>query len=145
MTPSVCSAECEVFYLAVPLCWFRQTSCLWAKNVHSNAAGVEPTSSVPGVQSDTSGNTNNVLCVGSGNTQSNLRNDATDGPSDNRDNAGDEVLDDATIEEGDEHRRQISGAPMASMMCVENPESSRDIICVAPAEGEKPLNIMTDS
>ena len=34
---------------------------------------------------------------------------------------------------------------MASMMCVENPESSREIICVAPAEGEKPLNIMTDS
>ena len=34
---------------------------------------------------------------------------------------------------------------MASMMCVENPESFREIICVAPAEGEKPLNIMTDS
>ena len=31
------------------------------------------------------------------------------------------------------------------MMCVENPESSTDIICVAPAEGQKPLNIMTDS
>ena len=28
------------------------------------------------------------------------------------------------IEEGDEHRIQISGAPMASMMCVENPEKS---------------------
>ena len=57
----------------------------------------------------------------------------------------DETLDDATIEEGDEHRRQISGAPMASMMCLENPESFRDIVCVAPAEGQKPLNIMTDS
>ena len=56
-----------------------------------------------------------------------------------------ESLDDTTIEEGDEHRRQISGAPMASMMCVENPETSKEIICVAPAEGEKPLNIMTDS
>ena len=55
------------------------------------------------------------------------------------------ALDDAVIEEGDEHRIQISGAPMASMMCVENPESFREIICVAPAEGEKPLNIMTDS
>ena len=32
--------------------------------------------------------------------------------------------------EGDEHRRQISGAPMASMMCVENPEISSEIICV---------------
>ena len=30
------------------------------------------------------------------------------------------------------------------MMCVENPESFRHIMCVAPAEGEKPLNIMTD-
>ena len=40
----------------------------------------------------------------------------------------DESLDDATVEEGDEHRRQISGAPMASMMCVENPESSSEII-----------------
>ena len=68
-----------------------------------------------------------------------------DNTSDSTDNAAGETLDDATIEEGDEHRRQISGAPMASMMCVENPESSRDIICVAPAEGEKPLNIMTDS
>ena len=53
----------------------------------------------------------------------------------------DDALDDAVIEEGDEHRIQISGAPMASIMCVENPES----LCVAPAEGEKPLNIMTDS
>ena len=47
----------------------------------------------------------------------------------------DDALDDAVIEEGDEHRIQISGAPMASMMCVENPES---FICVAPVEGEKP-------
>ena len=65
--------------------------------------------------------------------------------SDSTDNAAGETLDDATIEMGDEHRIQISGAPMASMMSIENPESSRDIICVAPAEGEKPLNIMTDS
>ena len=68
-------------------------------------------------------------------------------PSTNFENApvADECLDDATVEEGDEYRRQISGAPMGSMMCVENPESSREIICVAPAEGEKTLNIMTDS
>ena len=38
---------------------------------------------------------------------------------------------------------EVSGAPMASMMCVDNPETSREIICVAPAEGEKPLTIMT--
>ena len=56
----------------------------------------------------------------------------------------DNELDDATIAEGDEHRVQISGAPQASMMCVENPESFRHIMCVAPAEGEKPLSIMTD-
>ena len=41
----------------------------------------------------------------------------------------DEVLDDATVEEGDEHRMQISGTHMASMMSVENPESPRDIVC----------------
>ena len=45
-------------------------------------------------------------------------------------------LDDATIAEGDEHKRQISGAPQASMMCVENPESFSQTMCVAPAEGE---------
>ena len=28
------------------------------------------------------------------------------------------------------------------MMCVENPESFSQTMCVAPAEGEKPLNIM---
>ena len=30
------------------------------------------------------------------------------------------------------------------MMCVENPETIREVICVAPTEGERPLNIMTD-
>ena len=70
----------------------------------------------------------------------------TNPSSDDTENApvADETLDDATIEEGDEHRRQISGAPMASMMCLENPESFRDIVCVAPAEGKRPLNVMTD-
>ena len=56
----------------------------------------------------------------------------------------DNELDDATIAEGDEHRVQISGAPQASMMCVENPESFSHTMCVAPAEGERPVNIMTD-
>lgn len=31
------------------------------------------------------------------------------------------------------------------VLCVENPESGRDINRVAPAEGEKPLTIRTDS
>ena len=53
----------------------------------------------------------------------------------------DNELDDATAVEGDEHRRQISGAPQASMMFVENPESFKHILCVAPAEGEKPLSV----
>ena len=31
------------------------------------------------------------------------------------------------------------------MLSVENPEAFKDIICVvAPAEGQKPLNVMTD-
>ena len=46
--------------------------------------------------------------------------------------------------QGDEHRKQISGAPQASMMCVENPESFGHTMCVAPVEGERPLNLMTD-
>ena len=58
--------------------------------------------------------------------------------------AYDDELDEATVAEGDEHRRQISGAPQASMMCVESPESFSQTMCVAPAEGERPLNIMTD-
>ena len=53
----------------------------------------------------------------------------------------DNELDDTTVTAGDEHRIQISGA---SIMCVENPESFRHTMCVAPAEGEKPVNIMTD-
>ena len=52
-------------------------------------------------------------------------------------------IDESTVEAGDEHRIQIGGAPLASMS-VENHESFRHTICVAPAEGEKPLNIMTD-
>ena len=41
----------------------------------------------------------------------------------------DNELDEATIEQGDEHRRQISGAPQASMMCVENPKNFRHTLC----------------
>ena len=38
-----------------------------------------------------------------------------------------------------------NGAPMTSMMCVEDPESSRDIISIAQDEGKKPLSITTDT
>lgn len=57
------------------------------------------------------------------------------------DTNADVSLDDGTIEDGDEHIRQITGGPVASMMSIENPEA---IVCVAPAEGERPLSIMTD-
>ena len=52
-----------------------------------------------------------------------------------------DTIDDAVFEEGDEHTRQITGGPQASMMSVENPEAT---VSVAPAEGQKPLLIMTD-
>ena len=42
-------------------------------------------------------------------------------------------------EKGDEHTRQITGGPQASTMFVENPQA------IAPAEGQKPLSMMTDS
>ena len=54
----------------------------------------------------------------------------------------DNTIDDAVFEKGDAHTRQITGGPQASMMSVENPEAT---ISVAPAEGQRPLLIMTDS
>ena len=56
----------------------------------------------------------------------------------------DDPLDDETIAKGDEHTRQITGGPQASMMSLENPEAFGQIFSVAPAEGQKPLSIMTD-
>lgn len=56
----------------------------------------------------------------------------------------DDPLDDETIIEGDEHIRQITGGPQASMMMLENPEAFGQIFSIAPAEGQKPLSIMTD-
>ena len=52
------------------------------------------------------------------------------------------TIDDSVFDEGDQHARQITIGPQASMMTVENPES---IVSVAPAEGQKPLSIMTDT
>ena len=40
--------------------------------------------------------------------------------------------------------RQIAGGPMASMMSLENPEAFGQTVSIAPAEGQKPLSIMTD-
>ena len=57
----------------------------------------------------------------------------------------DDSLNDVTIEEGDEHTRQITGGPQESMLSVENPEADDQIYSVAPAEGQKPIYIMTDT
>ena len=50
-------------------------------------------------------------------------------------------LDDETIAQGDEARLEITGGTHASMLTAENPEQ---IVNIAPAEGQKPLFIMTD-
>ena len=67
--------------------------------------------------------------------------------SSNRESNGqyEEVLDDATIEEGDAHTRQITCCPQESMLSAENPEADAQTYSVAPAEGQKPLWIMTDT
>ena len=50
-------------------------------------------------------------------------------------------LDDETIAQGDEARLEIIGCTHASKLTAENPEQ---IVNIAPAEGQKPLFIMTD-
>ena len=62
-------------------------------------------------------------------------------PEDSQASTTETPLDEATIEQGDEHTIQITGGPTASMMSLEHPES---IVSVAPAEGQRPLFIMTD-
>ncbi len=55
--------------------------------------------------------------------------------------SGNEELDDATIAEGDNHRLEITGGTHASVLTLENPDQ---IVSIAPAEGQKPLFIMSD-
>ena len=62
----------------------------------------------------------------------------------NNTNSVDGSLDETTIEESDECTRQITGGAQVSMMAVENPEALPQILCIAPAEGQTPLSIMTD-
>jgi len=45
-------------------------------------------------------------------------------------------LDDATLEEGDEYTREITGGPSGSMLTIENPEADPQLSSVAPAEGQ---------
>ena len=59
---------------------------------------------------------------------------------DNTVNTNDPLSDDV-IAEGDEHIRQITGGPQA----FENPEAFGQTVSNAPAEGQKPLSIMTDA
>ena len=68
-----------------------------------------------------------------------------DNTSTNHKDNTDDPLDNETIAEGDEHIRQITGGPQASMMSLENPEAFGQIFSIAPAEGQKPLSIMTDN
>ena len=56
----------------------------------------------------------------------------------------DDPLSDDVIAKGDKHIEQITGGPQATMMTLENPESFSQIVSIAPAEGQKPLSIMTD-
>ena len=66
---------------------------------------------------------------------------ATDNPpEDGQASTTENLLDDATIEQGDQHTMQITGGLQASMMSLEHPEV---IIYVAPGEGQRPL-FMTD-
>ena len=57
-------------------------------------------------------------------------------------NSAETTLDDAVIEEGDEHTQNITGGPSASILSLENPEAT---VCIAPCEGEKPMCIHTDT
>ena len=56
-----------------------------------------------------------------------------------------DTLADATIEEGDEHIRQITGgAPITSVLSSDDPEVEAQICSVAPAEGNRPVDIVKD-
>ena len=55
-----------------------------------------------------------------------------------------DLIDNENVHEGDQHTRQITGAPLESCMSLENPESDSRIYSVAPAEGQKPVMFMTD-
>ncbi len=56
-----------------------------------------------------------------------------------------EELDDSTFEKGDKHSLQITGGPqVCSVLSVENPEAEGQVYSVAPAEGQRPINLMTD-
>ena len=55
------------------------------------------------------------------------------------------MLEDSTVEKGDEHTRQITVGSQGSMLWVQNPGVFKDTICVTPAQGQKPKNLMIHS
>ena len=68
----------------------------------------------------------------------------TNSNNNNPDNNND-TLADATIEEGDEHLWQITGgAPITSVLSADDPEVEAQICSVAPAEGNRPVDIVRD-
>ena len=56
-----------------------------------------------------------------------------------------EELTDAIIQEGNNHARQITCCPQESLLMAENPKADAQIYSLAPAEGQKPISIMTDT
>ena len=56
----------------------------------------------------------------------------------------DDFIDNEDIHEGDEHTRQITGGPLETCMSLEKPEADGQTFSVAPAEGQRPLSILTD-
>ena len=121
LIPAKCNAEFEVFVGLIMQCHYvgldRVSSC------HSNVT--KNVYNVPNIAGQ-------ITFISEPNTDSHDT------------EAVEDTLDDSIVEEGDEHTKQITGGPQASMLSVENPEAFKDIICIAPAEGQKPLNVMTD-
>ena len=76
---------------------------------------------------------------------SNTSDNSSDKQTSAKSGESDAPIDDETIEQGDEHIMQITGGPQASMMSVENPESFEQILSIAPAEGQRPISIMTNA
>lgn len=71
--------------------------------------------------------------------------DATAVDEDTIDNEECTEIDGQSIEQDDEHTRKVTGGPQScTMMMNEEEEAESRTYSIAPAEGEKPLNIMTD-
>ena len=65
----------------------------------------------------------------------------SDNVCDDNQSTNDLPIDDATFVEGDEHSRQITGGPSATMMSIKDPEAFAEKICLAPGEGQKTVRL----